>query len=195
MRPAGPLPPKLSRHLPRKAQNGVWAPKVVRVRIRKRRRHERFCCCDRSGIDDGHVERTGARVERSDARPATAESCSHQCRAGGRRPAWRCCSARSARWCGCGRTHHRGSSSGIPPRCPTRLWSPLRTSRIPLGPWRCDRGRSGAWLRRRRNRGGVGGCCACSGLLLVLHRSQPNPGLLGRLPVTEAERPSCQRCD
>jgi hypothetical protein len=43
---------------------------------------------------------------------------------------------------------------------------------------RCDR------FRRRGNRGGLGRCAAGPGLLLVLHRSDADTGILGRLPVT-----------
>jgi hypothetical protein len=187
------FPLKSSRHLPRKEQNGVWTLKGCPVVESKNGgRHERFCrnC---SGVDDGDAQRTGACVERSNARSKTPEFCSHQGRAGGRRPAWwrRC--ARSARWRGCRGTHHRGSSSGCssgcPGRCPPR---PMGTPRIQVAPRRRDRSRSSHRLRRSRNGSGVGRCCAGSGLLLVLYRSQPDPGFLGRLSVT---RSGCFLCD
>jgi hypothetical protein len=39
-------------------------------------------------------------------------------------------------------------------------------------------------LRCRCHRGGMGGCATSARLLLVLHRSEPDPGFLGRLPLT-----------
>jgi hypothetical protein len=100
--------------------------KVVRFLNQKNGgRHERFCCRNCSGVCGGGDERPGPCAERPDARLETAESCAHQCGAGGRGPAWRCGCPRSARWRGCRRTHHRGSPSGVSPGCPARC-SPRR---------------------------------------------------------------------
>ena len=65
-----------------------------------------------------------------------------------------------------------------------------RTSRlVSLAGRRRDRGRSGDRLRRRGGGGLVGRRAAGVGLMLVLHRPQPPPGLLGPMPVTR-ETPS-----
>ena len=50
--------------------------------------------------------------------------------------------------------------------------------RLPLGSGRRHCGRGGHWLRRSRYRGGMGRRAAGSRLLLVLHRSQPDPGVI-----------------
>jgi hypothetical protein len=192
---ATPLPLKIiSTAAARKAQNGVRTPKGCpgfELKIWEHR-HERFCCRDGSGF--GGDERACQCIERPDASLETPKSCTQQCGAGGRRAAWRRGCARAARRRGGGRTHHRGAPSGISPgrpaRCPGRRRPPRRLGApgIPLGSRRRDRGRSRHRLRRGGNGGGMGGCCAGSGLLLVLHRSQPYPGFLGRLPVAKPVR-------
>ena len=58
-----------------------------------------------------------------------------------------------------------------------------RTARVSLGAGRRDRGRSGDRLHKRGG-GHMGRAASCGWPLLVLHRSDPPAGLLGRVPIS-----------
>jgi hypothetical protein len=78
------------------------------------------------------------------------------------------------------------SAAGRRSPCARRLGRPAGL--VPLGARRRNRGRRGDRLRHRRDRRSLGRLPAAAGPLLVLHRPEPHPGLLGRLPLRTARR-------
>jgi hypothetical protein len=65
---------------------------------------------------------------------------------------------------------------------------------LSLATGRRDCGRRCDWICRRGHGGGLGWFTSGARLLLVLHRSEPHTGVLGRLPVVEFLESDRRKC-